>query len=108
MVRDRSVAWPLSAPALEGRGAAAIDRRLHAREDGPLNRGGDEDVGPRVVTAQRVGCFVLVAHLFPDLPEDHTGDEASGDTRGEAERTVGDLGCFRHALCVPLDVRLKT
>jgi hypothetical protein len=73
-----------------GRGAA-VERGLHHREDGALERRGDQDLGP---AAAGVGCrrsFVLARRHPPDLLEDRAGDHTAKHADQHADRLIQQL-----------------
>src|SRR3954469_4186656 len=89
--RNRSVARPDAGQLLEAVGAAAVDGRLHEREDRALEGGGREHLAPAVLALLRVGRVLLAGDQLPDLLEDRAADQAAQDAEDDSERLVEQL-----------------
>ena len=80
------VGRPHAGGPLDGLGARAVHRAAHHREDGALDRGGQQDLAPAAVPVQRVGRVVLVPDRLPGLAEGQPGqpplDQPSTNPRG--------------------------
>src|SRR3954471_9055649 len=86
-----SVARPGAGEPLEAARTGPVYRRLGGREDRALDRGGDHDLGHRVLALQRARGVVLLRHDLPDLLEHDPGQGARQDPADQSDRPVGEL-----------------
>src|SRR5487761_1265072 len=81
-----------------GGGGAAVERGLDYREDGALDRRGDQDLGPAAVGVGRRRGFFLVRRDLPDPLEDRAGEDAAKHADAHADRLIEQLS---HELRLP-------
>src|SRR3954469_10709458 len=90
--RVRSVARPGAGHLAEAMGSRAVYGGLRGREDGALDRGGEDDLPHRVLALQCARGVVLLRDELPDLLEDGPRHDAGQDPAQQADRPVDELG----------------
>src|SRR3954451_3481807 len=88
----RSVARPGAGHLAEAMGSRPVYGGLRGREDGALDRGGEDDLPHRVLALQCARGVVLLRDELPDLLEDRPRHDAGQDPAQQADRPVGELG----------------
>src|SRR4051795_3956333 len=86
--RARSVARPGAGHLAEAMGSRAVYGGLRGREDGALDRGGEDDLPHRVLALQCARGVVLLGDELPDLLEDGPRHDAGQDPAQQADRPV--------------------
>src|SRR3954468_14488581 len=89
--RVRSVARPGAGHLAEAMGSRAVYGGLRGREDGALDRGGEDDLPHRVLALQCARGVVLLRDELPDLLEDGPRHDAGQDPAQQADRPVDEL-----------------
>src|SRR3954468_9901666 len=89
--RARSVARPGAGHLAEAMGSRAVYGGLRGREDGALDRGGEDDLPHRVLALQCARGVVLLRDELPDLLEDGPRHDAGQDPAQQADRPVDEL-----------------
>src|SRR3954453_22984831 len=96
--RARSVARPGAGHLAEAMGSRAVYGGLRGREDGALDRGGEDDLPHRVLALQCARGVVLLRDELPDLLEDGPRHDAGQDPAQQADRPVDELDSLAQRL----------
>src|SRR3954447_18239719 len=96
--RARSVARPGAGHLAEAMGSRAVYGGLRGREDGALDRGGEDDLPHRVLALQCARGVVLLRDELPDLLEDCPRHDAGQDPAQQADRPVDELDSLAQRL----------
>src|SRR4051794_4644748 len=94
----RSVARPGAGHLAEAMGSRAVYGGLRGREDGALDRGGEDDLPHRVLALQCARGVVLLRDELPDLLEDGPRHDAGQDPAQQADRPVDELDSLAQRL----------